>query len=41
MPVQVAVVRLKNRTLSPAAEKFIDCVREISNSMVDKPRLSR
>jgi DNA-binding transcriptional LysR family regulator len=40
-PVQVAVVRLKNRTLSPAAEKFIECVREISNSMVDKPRLRR
>jgi DNA-binding transcriptional LysR family regulator len=40
-PVQVAVVRLKNRTLSPAAEKFIDCIREISNSMVDKPRLRR
>jgi DNA-binding transcriptional LysR family regulator len=40
-PVQIAVVRLRNRTLSPAAEKFIDCVREVSNSMVDKPRLRR
>jgi DNA-binding transcriptional LysR family regulator len=40
-PVQVAVVTLKNRTLSPAAEKFIDCIREISSSMVDKPRLRR
>jgi len=40
-PVQVAVVRLKSRTLSPAAEKFIDCIREVSNAMVDKPRLRR
>jgi DNA-binding transcriptional LysR family regulator len=36
--VSVAVVTLKNRTLSPAAEIFIECVREVSASMAGKPR---
>jgi DNA-binding transcriptional LysR family regulator len=40
-PVQVAIVTLKNRTLSPAAETFIECVREVSKSMVDKPRVRK
>jgi DNA-binding transcriptional LysR family regulator len=40
-PVQVAIVTLKNRTLSPAAEMFIECVREVSKSMVDKPRVRK
>lgn len=40
-PVQVAIVTLKNRTLSPAAEMFIECVREVSKSMVDKPRVGK
>lgn len=39
--VQVAIVTLKNRTLSPAAEMFIECVREVSKSMVDKPRVHK
>jgi DNA-binding transcriptional LysR family regulator len=34
----VAIVTLKNRTLSPAAEIFIECVREVSKSMASKPR---
>jgi DNA-binding transcriptional LysR family regulator len=36
--VSVAIVTLKNRTLSPAAQIFIDCVREVSKSMAGKPR---
>jgi DNA-binding transcriptional LysR family regulator len=40
-PLQVAIVTLKNRTLSPAAEMFIECVREVSKSMVDKPRVRK
>jgi DNA-binding transcriptional LysR family regulator len=36
--VSVAIVTLKNRTLSPAAEIFIECVREVSKSMAGKPR---
>jgi DNA-binding transcriptional LysR family regulator len=39
--VQVAIVTLKNRTLSPAAEMFIECVREVSKSMVDKQRVHK
>jgi DNA-binding transcriptional LysR family regulator len=35
--VSVAIVTLKNRTLSPAAEIFIECVREVSKSMAGKP----
>jgi DNA-binding transcriptional LysR family regulator len=30
---QVAVVTLKNRTLSPAAHSFIDCVREVTRPL--------
>jgi DNA-binding transcriptional LysR family regulator len=40
-PLQVAIVTLKNRTLSPAAEMFIECVREVSKSIVDKPRVRK
>jgi DNA-binding transcriptional LysR family regulator len=36
--VSVAIVTLKNRTLSPAAEIFIECVREVSKSVAGKPR---
>ena len=36
--VSVAIVTLKNRTLSPAAQIFIECVREFSKSMAGKPR---
>ena len=36
--LSVAVVTLKNRTLSPIAEKFIECIREVSKSMTLKPR---
>jgi DNA-binding transcriptional LysR family regulator len=36
--VPVAIVTLKNRTLNPAAEIFIKCVREIAKSGAGKPR---
>jgi DNA-binding transcriptional LysR family regulator len=36
--VSVAIVTLKKRTLSPAAEIFIECVREVSKSVAGKPR---
>ena len=32
-PRPVAIVRLKNRTLSPVAKLFIDCVREVSKPL--------
>jgi hypothetical protein len=32
----VAIVRLRGRTLSPAAERFIDCVRAVSKSLTSK-----
>jgi DNA-binding transcriptional LysR family regulator len=31
-PRPVAIVTLKNRTLSPAAELFIDCIRDVASS---------
>ena len=34
----VAIVTLKNRTLSPAAELFIQCIREVSDSLANKLR---
>jgi DNA-binding transcriptional LysR family regulator len=41
-PRPVAIMTLKNRTLSPLAERFIDCARELarplaSNSMANSP----
>lgn len=32
----VAIVRLRGRTLSPAAERFIDCVRDVSKSLASR-----
>ena len=34
-----AVITLKNRTLSPAAELFLACAREVTGSMASGPRL--
>lgn len=31
-PFPIAIVRLKNRTLSPLAERFIDCAREVAKT---------
>jgi hypothetical protein len=34
----VAIVTLKNRTLTQAAETFVKCVREFAKSMAGKPQ---
>lgn len=36
-----AIVTLKNRTLSPAVERFIECAREIGKSVASIPRASK
>jgi hypothetical protein len=36
--VSVAIVTLKNRTLSPAAGIFIEWVRQVSKSMAGEPQ---
>jgi DNA-binding transcriptional LysR family regulator len=37
-PWPVAVVTLKNRTLSPVVERFIDCAREVAKSFAVCPQ---
>ena len=32
----VGIIRLKNRTLSPLAERFIDCAREVARPLANK-----
>ena len=39
--VSVAMVTLKDRTQSPAADIFIACVRDVAKSMAEKPRSRR
>jgi DNA-binding transcriptional LysR family regulator len=36
LPWPVAIVTLKNRTLSAVVERFIECVREVTRPIVDK-----
>jgi DNA-binding transcriptional LysR family regulator len=36
-PVAAVIVTLKNRTLSPAVERFLACVREVAKSSAGKP----
>jgi DNA-binding transcriptional LysR family regulator len=36
-PWPVAIVTLKNRTLSPVVERFIACAREVTKSMAGRP----
>lgn len=36
-PWPVTIVTLKNRTLSPVVERFIECAREVTKSMISKP----
>jgi hypothetical protein len=33
----IAIVTLKNRTLSPVVERFLTCVREVAASLAGKP----
>ena len=37
-PSPVAIVTLRNRTLSPAVQVFIQCAREVAKSMVGTPK---
>jgi DNA-binding transcriptional LysR family regulator len=37
-PLSFNIVTLTNRTLSPAAERFIECAREVAKSMIRKPQ---
>jgi DNA-binding transcriptional LysR family regulator len=37
----VGIVTLKNRTLSPVIERFLDCVREVTASLAGKQRAGR
>lgn len=37
-PWQVAILTLKNRTLSPVVERFIECAREVTKSLVPQLR---
>jgi DNA-binding transcriptional LysR family regulator len=34
-PLTTGIVRLKNRTLSPTAERFIDCARDVARRLAD------
>jgi DNA-binding transcriptional LysR family regulator len=41
LPVQpwpVAIVSLKNRTLSPIVERFMGCARDVAASVAERPR---
>ncbi len=40
-PWPVAIVTLKNRTLSPTARLFIDCARDVAKSIGVRPRAKR
>jgi hypothetical protein len=35
-PFAVAIVALKNRTISPVAQLFIDCAREVATPLVKR-----
>jgi len=40
-PWPVTIVTLKNRTLSPVVERFIECAREVTKSIAGLPRKRR
>jgi DNA-binding transcriptional LysR family regulator len=40
-PWPLSILTLKNRTLSPVAERFMECAREVTRSMADKPHAGR
>lgn len=39
-PFQVAVVTVKNRTVSPVAQLFIDCAREVTEMLAKRPSVA-
>jgi DNA-binding transcriptional LysR family regulator len=40
-PWPIVIVTLKNRTLSPVAERFIECTREITKSFFIRPKIRK
>jgi DNA-binding transcriptional LysR family regulator len=40
-PWPLAILTLKNRTLSPVAERFMVCAREVAKSMADRPHAGK
>jgi DNA-binding transcriptional LysR family regulator len=40
-PWPLSILTLKNRTLSPVAERFIECAREVAKSMADRPHAGK
>lgn len=40
-PWPLSILTLKNRTLSPVAERFIGCAREVVKSMADRPHAGK
>jgi DNA-binding transcriptional LysR family regulator len=40
-PWPVILVTLKNRTLSPVVERFVECAREVGKSMADRPQAGK
>jgi DNA-binding transcriptional LysR family regulator len=40
-PWPVAIVTLKNRTLSPVVERFIECAREVTKSFSNGPKIRK
>ena len=40
-PWTVAIATLKNRTLSPVVERFIECAREVAKALAKEPSTGR
>jgi DNA-binding transcriptional LysR family regulator len=40
-PWPLSILTLKNRTLSPVAERFMACAREVAKSMADRPHAGK
>ena len=41
VPIPVSVVTLKNRTLSPVAERFVECAREVARTFPTSNKLTK
>jgi DNA-binding transcriptional LysR family regulator len=41
LPWPLSILTLKNRTLSPVAERFMECAREVVKSMADRPHAGK
>ena len=40
-PWHWAVLRLANRTLSPVVDRFVECAREVTRTMIEKRQVGR